>query len=90
MVKNIGVVVCQSDRTAIGDEVYLVPAAGKAQTQFGGYYSRSAVGWVTNNAYFHIQNWLGCAIYVPVFGKEQRAEGKVAFQMQSAYLALPT
>lgn len=43
----------QTSRSPVRDEVYLMPALRQAQTQLGRQYATTAVGRITNDAYFH-------------------------------------
>jgi hypothetical protein len=53
MVEHIFVKMRQAHRTAVRDEMYLMPAAGETQAEFRGHYARTAVGRIANNADFH-------------------------------------
>jgi hypothetical protein len=54
MVKNIGLEMRQTHRSAVGNKVNFMPFPGQTKPQLRGYNPRTTIGWITNDSYFHV------------------------------------
>ena len=56
VVVNVRLLAAQPNRLGIRDEMNLVAALGKFQTEFRGHHAAAAVGGITSNPNFHSAN----------------------------------
>ena len=63
VIVNVGMRPGQANRLRVGDEVNLVAALGKFQSEFGGHYAAATIRRITSNANLHaVLSGLSCSL----------------------------